>query len=293
MDNKPYSDTRRQRTTNRNDLRDEKQVPLNNERRPRNDEYVPRGEPRQRKSHDFVSDMAPVGETEWALRNRKKIIIGLIAVGAIAAAVGIGELISNYGKVRIVNVQPAVVAAQQPYQACHNVGTTSYSRNHKSGTEGAIIGGVGGAAVGGLITHSWVGAGVGAAVGAVGGDLIERSNQPDYVAHHGSTTQCETAYRPIQVPVGYQVEYMDSDDKVTQIITQHQPPVGGKVPLEQLQADQVTQEQQQLIVQQAVNGGGAIPPAQAGTQAAPAAAAGGSSVQQPQQAIQQSAPAPQ
>lgn len=288
MDNKPYSDSRRQRT-NRSDLRDEKQVPLSNERRSRNDEYVPRGESRQRSGHDFVSDMAPVGETQWALRNRKKIIIGLIAVASIAAAVGIGELISNYGKVRIVNVQPAVVAAQQPYQACHNVGTTSYSRNHKSGTEGAIIGGVGGAAVGGLITHSWVGAGVGAAVGAVGGDLIERSNQPDYVAHHGSTTQCETAYRPIQVPVGYQVEYMDSDDKVTQIITQHQPPVGGKVPLEQLQADQVSQEQQQLIVQQAINGG-AAPAAQAGTQAA--AAAEGNAVQ-PQQAVQQSAPAPQ
>ena len=38
--------------------------------------------------------------------------------------------------------------------------------------------------IGGLVSHSWVGAGVGAAVGAVGGDLIERSNQPDYVAHH-------------------------------------------------------------------------------------------------------------
>lgn len=88
--------------------------------------------------------------------------------------------------------------AQVPYKSCHQVGTTSYSRNHKSGTEGAII----------------------------GGDLIERSNQPDYVAHHGSRTECETAYNSIQVPIGYQVQYMDNYDNTAQIITQHEPPVG-------------------------------------------------------------------
>lgn len=236
-------------------------------------EYVPRSK-RTRESHDFVSDMTPVGETQWALRNKKKIIIGLAAVGALAAAIGIGEMISNAGKVRIINVQPATLPAQQPYQSCQQVATTSYSRNHKSGTEGAIIGGVGGAAVGGLVTHSWVGAGVGAAVGAVGGDLIERSNQPDYVAHHGSQTQCQTLYRQIQVPIGYQVQYMDHDDNTAQIITQHQPPTGVKVPLEQLQADQVTPAQEQEMVQAAINGGnnGAAPAAgQAPTGTQPAA----------------------
>lgn len=197
----------RQNTGNRNSQRrynnraDERNAPS---RKPRDDdEYLPRAR-NQKQSHDFVSDMAPVGETQWALRNRKKIIIGLAVVGALAAAIGIGEMIANAGKVRIINVQPATLPAQQPYQSCQQVGTTSYSRNHKSGTEGAVIGGVGGAAVGGLVTHSWVGAGVGAAVGAVGGDLIERSNQPDYVAHHGTQTQCQTAYRQIQVPIGYQ-----------------------------------------------------------------------------------------
>ena len=144
------------------------------------------------------------------------------------------------------------------HQNCQQVGTTNYSRNHKNGTEGAVIGGVGGAAVGGLISHSWVGVGVGAVVGGVGGDLIQRSHQPDYVAHHGSKTQCATAYRPIQVPIGYQVGYLN-DDAVTQITTQHQPSIGTKVKLIELEADQVTPLQQQQLVQQAIAGGSAAP----------------------------------
>lgn len=268
-------DTRRsERTSERERRYDENRSNRrNNNNIEQRDDYVPHE--RRERRHDFVKDMAPVGETQWALRNRKKILIGLIAVGALALAIGIGEMIANSGKVRIINAQPALVAAQQPYQSCQQVGTTSYSRNHKNGTEGAIIGGVGGAAVGGLITHSWVGAGVGAAVGAVGGDLIQRSHQPDYVAHHGSTTQCQTAYRQIQVPVGYQVEYMDNDDNLAQITTQHQPPIGTKVKLEQLQADIVTPEMQQQIVQQAIN---------------PNASASGANTQQAGQAINQSAP---
>lgn len=196
--------------------------------------------------------------------NKKKLIIGGAIAAAVLAAVGLGIILSNAGKVEIVSVQPALLSAQQPYQSCERVGNTHYSRNHKSGTEGAIIGGVGGAAVGGLVSHSWVGAGVGAAVGAVGGDLIERSNQPDYVAHHSTTTQCNTAYRPIQVPVGYQVGYLNSDNAVVQVVTQHQPQVGTKVKLDELNADQVSPQQQQQLVQQAINGGNAAQPAAAG-----------------------------
>ncbi|RTK98165.1 MAG: glycine zipper 2TM domain-containing protein [Proteobacteria bacterium] len=234
-------------------------------------EYVQRA-PRAERQHEFVDDMTPVGEMQWSLRHRKKIVIGLIAVGSLALAIGIGELIANSGKVRIINVAPATVTAQQPYQDCRQVSTTNYSRNHKNGTEGAVIGGVGGAAVGGLVSHSWVGAGVGAAVGAVGGDLIERSHQPDYVAHRGSATQCQTAYRQIQVPIGYQVGYMNSDDNMVQIITQHQPVVGSRVKPEELEADQVTPQQQQQLVQQAISGnntGGNAPQGANATQQSP------------------------
>lgn len=208
---------------------------------------------RRLRSESYVNsdDLANVS---WVSANRKKLLIGLGAIGVLAVAIGIGNIISNAGKVEIASVQPATITAQQPYQDCHQVSNTSYSRNHKNGTEGAVIGGVGGAAVGGLVTHSWVGAGVGAAVGAVGGDLIERSHQPDYVAHHGSSTQCQTAYRQIQVPIGYQVGYL-SDGNVIQITTQHQPQLGTKVKLTELEADQVTPQQQQQLVQQAIGGG--------------------------------------
>lgn len=224
--------------------------------------------PRQRRSnYDEVENNSRRHRelyVEPPLRDtKKKVIIGVVIAGAIALALGIGEMISNAGKVSIVSVQPATVAAQQPYQDCQQVRTTSYSRNHKSGTEGAVIGGVGGAAVGGLVTHSWVGAGVGAAVGAVGGDLVERSNQPDYVAHHGSANECQTAYRPIQVPVGYQVGYLN-DGQVVQIITAHQPEVGNKMSLKDLEADQVTPEQQQQLVQQAINPNAPTQPQAAG-----------------------------
>lgn len=218
-----------------------------------NDNPPARSRQRNSYQHEYENDL-----NLPTRMNRKKLIIGLLIVAGLAAAIGIGDIISNSGKVEVVSVQPATLTAQQPYQNCQQVGTTNYSRNHKNGTEGAVIGGVGGAAVGGLISHSWVGVGVGAVVGGVGGDLIQRSHQPDYVAHHGSTTQCETAYRPVQVPIGYQVGYLN-DDAVTQITTQHQPSIGTKVKLTELEADQVTPLQQQQLVQQAIAGGSAAP----------------------------------
>lgn len=193
---------------------------------------------------------------------RKKLVIALGAIAALAAAAGTAFMISNMGKVVITGVSPYAVTTQQPYQACHEVGTTSMVRNHKDGTKGAVIGGVSGAAVGGVIggvathtaTGALIGAGIGGAVGAVSGDLIEKSREPDYIKKHGHKTECATKYRDIQVPVGYQVSYMQ-DNAEQQIITQHAPEVGSKVKLEQLQADQVTPQQQQQLVQQALSGG--------------------------------------
>jgi len=217
-----------------------------------NDSPPARSRQRNSSPHEYENDL-----NSPTRMNRKKLIIGLLIVAGLAAAIGIGEIISNIGKVEVVSVQPATLLAQQPYQNCQQVGTMSYSRYHKNGTEGAVIGGVGGAVVGGLVSHSLIGVGVGAVVGGVGGDLIQRSNQPDFVTHHGSTTQCATAYRPIQVPIGYQVGYLN-DDAVTQITTQHQPSIGTKVKLTELEADQVTPLQQQLV-QQAIAGGSAAP----------------------------------
>lgn len=194
---------------------------------------------------------------------RKKLIIALAAIAALAAAAGAAIMISNIGKVVVTGVSPYAVAAQQPYQACHEVGTTSMVKNHKDGTKGAVIGGVSGAAVGGVIggvathtaTGALIGAGIGGAVGAVSGDLIEKSREPDYIKKHGHKNECATRYKEIQVPVGYQVSYMQ-DKAEQQIITQHAPEVGAKVKLEQLQADQVSPQQQQQLVQQALSGSG-------------------------------------
>lgn len=182
--------------------------------------------------------------------NRKKLFIALSIIGALAVAVGIGDVVSNSGKVQIISVQPATVATQKSYQDCQKVGTTSYTKNHKSGTEGAIIGGVGGGAVGALVSHSVVGLAVGAAIGGVGGDLIQRSREPDYIAHKGSETKCQDSSKTIQVPVGYQVQYMTHDDAISQIITKHQFQTGTTISIQELENDQVTPAQQKQIVQQ-------------------------------------------
>lgn len=183
---------------------------------------------------------------------KEKLIIGGVAVAAVAGGFGGTQVINNMGKVQVVEVGQALVAAKQPFEDCHNEEHTTYQKNQKNGTEGAIIGGVGGAAVGGLIAHSWVGAGVGAAVGAVGGDLVERHNQPDYVAKKSESTKCKISYRDVQVPVGYKVSYLDSDGKLQNIVVAHEQAAGTKVKLKDLELDQVTPDAQQKIVQQAI-----------------------------------------
>lgn len=247
----PRNNYQRRENLSRRRAAPERQEPLR--KYVENDNPPVRARQRNSRQHEYENEL-----NSPARMSRKKLIIALLVVAGLAAAIGIGEIISNAGKVEVVSVQPATLTAQQPYQNCQQVGTTNYSRNNKNGTEGAVIGGVGGAVVGGLISHSLVGVGVGAVVGGVGGDLIQRSHQPDYVAHHGSTTQCATAYRPIQVPIGYQVGYLN-DDAVTQITTQHQPQIGSKVKLTELEADQVTPLQQQQLVQQAIAGNSAAP----------------------------------
>ncbi|MDD3266969.1 MAG: glycine zipper domain-containing protein [Burkholderiales bacterium] len=241
-------DTRRdnsRRQNSRNYDQNERRARSNDRRDDRNyDEY---------NSRDYRNPNKRNYEIESSNGNRKKLFIALSVIGALAVAVGVGEVVSNSGKVQIISVQNATVATQKSYQDCQKVGTTRYTKNHKSGTEGAIIGGVGGAAVGALVSHSVVGLAVGAAVGGVGGDLIQRSNEPDYVAHKGSTTQCQNASKTIQVPVGYQVQYMTHDDAISQIITKHQFQAGQSVSIQELENDQVTPAQQKQIVQQASN----------------------------------------
>ena len=182
----------------------------------------------------------------------KKILLAVVAAGALAAAAGVGDLVSSIGKVKITSVAPSIVSAQQPYQDCNDYITTSYVKYHKNGTEGAVIGGATGAAVIGIASHSWVGAGVGLAVGAIGGDLIQRGMQPKYVRHKSTKTACQILTHQINVPIGYQVWFIGSDSMPTQIITQHQPPLGGGS-LKDLQADQVSPQQQQQMVQAAIN----------------------------------------
>ncbi len=246
---------------NNNRYNDSNQPRQNNSRRNDSNPNQPRRESFQQQNTKSNNEQRPLQNQNKSsnsiltnLDNRKKLLIGLGLIGLIAAAAGIAEMISNAGKVRILQVQNATVTAQQPFQNCGEVSTTSYSNYHKNGTNGAIIGGVGGAVVGGLVTHSWVGAGVGALVGGVGGDLVQRSYQPNIVAHHGEKTVCHQDYRPVQVPIGYNVQFMDHDDNVGNLVTAHQPPIGEKVPLVDLQRDEVTQQQQQQIVQQYING---------------------------------------
>ena len=198
-------------------------------------------------------DTEPVSNAPEKVSKYKKILLAVAASGILAVAAGVGDYISTVGKVKITSVAPSIVSAQQPYQDCNDYITTSYVKYHKNGTEGAVIGGATGAAVVGIASHSLVGAGIGLAVGAIGGDLIQRGMQPKYVKHRTTRTECQILTHQINVPIGYQVWYIGSDSMPTQIITQHQPPL-GEVSLKELQADQVSPQLQQQKVEAAING---------------------------------------
>ena len=60
-------------------------------------------------------------------------------------------------------------------------------------TNGALIGGAGGAVIGGVATHSWGGAAVGGAVGAVAGATIAHLTAPHrhcWYSHHAGHWVC-------------------------------------------------------------------------------------------------------
>ena len=176
-------------------------------------------------------------------KSNRALLISLGAVAAVAIATGIAFMLTKSSTAQIVSVNPNFVTTQQAYQDCHKVGTTSYVANKKNGTEGALIGGATGAVAGGVIGNQVHGGGGGTAVGAIAGGVggaligreIQRSNQPNYVAKHGSSTQCTTAYKPVQTQVGYNVQYMYKDE-MANIVTQTAPAIGSTLPLAQLQA---------------------------------------------------------
>jgi uncharacterized protein YcfJ len=175
-------------------------------------------------------------------RSNKGLLYGLGAIAAVAVAAGSYFIFKAPDSAQIVAVSPNYVTTQQAYQDCHKVGTTRYVKNQKNGTEGALIGGATGAVAGGVIGNQIHGGGGGAAVGAIAGGVggaligrdIQRSNQPDYVAKHGSSTQCQTAYRPVQTQSGYNVQYLYKDNMAS-IVTQSAPAIGTKLPMKDLQ----------------------------------------------------------
>jgi uncharacterized protein YcfJ len=175
-------------------------------------------------------------------KSNKGLLYGLGAVAAVAVAAGSYFIFKAPDTAQIVAVSPNYVTTQQAYQDCHRVGTTRYVKNQKNGTEGALIGGATGAVAGGIIGNQVHGGGGGTAVGAIAGGVggaligrdIQRSNQPDYVAKHGSSTQCQTAYRPVQTQSGYNVQYLYKDN-MANIVTQSAPAIGTKIPMKDLQ----------------------------------------------------------
>lgn len=176
-------------------------------------------------------------------KSNKTLLLSLAAVAIVAIGAGATFLLTKNSNAQIIAVSPNYVTTQQAYQDCHRVGTTSYVANQKNGTEGALIGGATGAVAGGVIGNQVHGGGGGTAVGAIAGGVggaligreIQRSNQPNYVARRGSTTQCATSYKPVQTQVGYSVQYMYKDE-MNNIVTQMSPAIGSTMPLEELQA---------------------------------------------------------
>lgn len=189
-------------------------------------------------------------------KSNTALILGLVAIGAVAAIAGFAYLSKKDATAQIISVSPNIVSTQKPYESCHRVGTTTYVKNQKNGTEGALIGGATGAVAGGIIGNqikqggggTAVGALVGGATGALVGDQVQKANQPDYIAKKGSSNQCHTAYKTVQAQNGYVVQYMYKDNTAT-IITQNAPAVGSKIPMEQLQAMAVPSNNQVIQTQ--------------------------------------------
>lgn len=244
-DNDSNQRPRRNSRNDYNDRRYDNNPPQRNSRNNRDDydDY----EPRRRNDYND----RPRQYSQPPQKSNKGLIIALAALGAVAVAAGASFLLKKDATAQIISVTPNMVSQQQPYQSCHKVGTTTYVKNQKNGTEGALIGGATGAVAGGIIGNqvkqggggTAVGALVGGATGALVGSSVQKSNQPDYIAKKGSNTQCHTAYKTVQVQNGYNVQYMYKDNTAS-IVTQTAPAIGSKIPMEQLQSMAVQPVQQ-------------------------------------------------
>ncbi len=176
------------------------------------------------------------GGKQWVI-----IAIVVCALGAIG--LGAYKLLMKPKLAQIISVRPNYNYTKQAYDSCHKVGTTQYVANQKNGTTGAIVGGATGAVAGGIIGNqikqggggTAVGALVGGATGALIGSEVQKSNQPNYIAKHGTTTKCGIAYKTVKVQNGYTVQYL-YDNNMASVLTQSAPSVGTQLPLNQLQA---------------------------------------------------------
>ena len=174
------------------------------------------------------------------------LLIILIALCTIGLAIG-GIIFFKHNSgdklATITAIAPAYQMVQEPYKSCHKQGTTTYVKNNKNGTVGAVVGGTTGAVAGGVIgkqiggntAGTLIGGAVGAIGGAYAGDEIQKSNQPDYVAKQGSKTVCKTETRSVKKQLGYTISYTYNDEP-GQIVSTNQIAVGTKLPMEQLQS---------------------------------------------------------
>jgi uncharacterized protein YcfJ len=211
------------------------------------DEYVTNNhdyreeQPRQRASRHYAQQRYEQPQRSF---NLAWIIVPLLLVATAALGFGAYSLISKPPLAQIVSVTPNYTTIKKPYNSCHKEATTSYVANQKNGTDGALIGGATGAVAGGIIGNqvkqggggTIIGAVIGGATGALAGREIQRSNQPDYIAKHGSTTKCATLYKNVQVKSGsYTVQY-NYKDTLAKIVTNSAPAIGTTLPIAQLQA---------------------------------------------------------
>ena len=140
----------------------------------RSDRYVDESSdlrPRRGAQRVYSQDYIPRSSFNYAW-----IIIPLLSVAVAALSFGVYHLMPDNKPVlaQITAVTPNYTMINKPYNSCHKEATTNYVANQKNGTDGAIIGGT---------------------TGALAGREIQRSNQLDYIAKHGSTTKCTILYK--------------------------------------------------------------------------------------------------
>lgn len=235
--NSPWDENNRSQTRPRNR---KSRMDYDNDDRYIDDYHEPR-RPRGRSTRGYVNE----GYAQQRGFNYAWIIVPLLLFAVAALSFGIYHLmaVSKPALAQITAVTPNYTTIKKPYKSCHKEATTSYVANQKDGTNGAIIGGATGAVAGGVIGNQFkqggggtlIGAVVGGATGAFAGREIQRSNQPDYIAKHGSTTKCATLYKSERVKSGsYTVQY-NYNQAVSTIVTRSAPVIGSSMSIAQLQ----------------------------------------------------------